>query len=213
MLRKNRSAYLRNSFLSVLALIAMAFLFCLMVLIPKACAVDRCIEYVQDVRVEHIKQFGLMFPWHYGVGQLRAESNCRSTVTAFDGGQGPAQFMPATSTYIQGLMGEKLNPRDPEQAVRMQAFYLHRIHALENWTPALWISYGIYNSGKTVLYNEWKRAGILDWDLMKLECRRKKVVTPKGYVLDFCVSGYDYPKKIEKYGNQYRRGPDGMRYW
>lgn len=184
----------------------------ILLLAPKAWSVDRCIEYVQDVRVEHIKQFGLMFPYHYGVGQLRAESNCRSTVTAFDGGMGPAQFMPATSTYIQGLMGEKLNPRDPEQAVRMQAFYMKRIHTVENWTNALFIDYQIYNGGKSTLYNEWKRAGMLDWDLMKMSCQRKKLQMKWG-VLDFCEVNYDYSKKVEKYGNAYRRGPDGMRYW
>lgn len=184
----------------------------ILLLAPKVWSIDRCIEYVQDVRVEHIKQFGLKFPYHYGVGQLRVESNCRADITSFDGGMGPAQFMPKTSTYIQGLMGEKLNPRDPEQAVRMQAFYMHRIHKVENWTPALFVSYQIYNGGRSTLYNEWKRAGILDWDLMKMSCQRKKLQFKWG-VLDLCSVNYSYSKNIEKYGNTYRRGPDGMRYW
>lgn len=172
----------------------------------------RCALLVQDVRVEHIKYFGLSFPVHYGVGQLEQESACRTNVTAFDAGQGVAQFMPKTSQYVQSLMGEKLDPYNPKHAIRMQAFYMHRIHTKENWTPALFVTYQIYNGGKATLYNEWKRAGMLDWDLMKMSCQRKKLKFKWG-ILDLCVVNYDYSKKVEKYGNTYRRGPDSMRYW
>jgi len=177
-----------------------------------ASALDRCATLVKDVRVEHTKYFGLTFPYHYGVGQLKAESACRTTATAFDGGQGPAQFMPKTTQYVQSLMGEKLNPYNSKQAIRMQAFYMYRIHTVENWTDKLWISYQIYNGGKGTLYKEFQRAGLLDWDLMKMSCTRKKIQMKWG-VLDLCEVNYDYSKKVEKYGNQYRRGPDGMRYW
>jgi hypothetical protein len=175
-------------------------------------ALDRCTTLVQAVRVEHIKYFGLQYPYWYGVGQLHQESACRTTVTAFDAGQGVAQFMPKTSQYIQSLMGEKLDPYNPKQAIRMQAFYMNRIHTKENWTDRLWISYAIYNGGKPTLYKEFQRAGILDWELMKMSCRRKKTQMKWG-VLDLCAVNYNYSKQIEKYGNLYRRGTDEMRFW
>jgi hypothetical protein len=175
-------------------------------------ALDRCESLVQTVRVEHIKYFGLQFPYWYSVGQLKQESACRTTVTAFDAGQGVAQFMPKTEQYIESLMGEKLDPYNPKQAIRMQAFYMHRIHTKENWTDRLWVSYQVYNGGKGTLYKEFQRAGILDWDSMKNTCQRKKIQMKWG-VLDLCKVNYDYSKRIEKYGNLYRRGTDEMRFW
>lgn len=183
----------------------------LMTVVPVSSA-DRCAMLVQDVRVEHIKQFGLAFPYWYGVGQLKQESACRTTVTAFDAGQGVAQFMPKTAQYVQSLMGEKLDPYNAKQAIRMQAFYMNRIHSKENWSDKLWVSYQIYNGGAGTLRKEYDRAGLLDWDLMRLYCQRKKIQFKWG-VLDLCTVNYEYSKQVEKYGNQYRRGSDGMRFW
>ena len=192
------------------ALAALAFI--LLLLAPFLRAADRCAMLVKDVRVEHTRYFGLQFPYWYGVGQLKQESACRTTVTAFDAGQGVAQFMPKTAQYVQSLMGEALDPYNPRQAIRMQAFYMNRIHTKENWTGRLWIAYQIYNGGKTTLYKEFQRAQVLDWDLMKQSCQRKKILMKWG-TLDLCLVNYDYSKKVEKYGNQYRRGADGMRFW
>jgi hypothetical protein len=101
-------------------------------------------------------------------------------------------------------MGEALDPYNPKQAIRMQAFYMYRIHTKENWTGRLWIDYQVYNGGKTTLYNEYQRAGILNWELMKKECHRKS---------NFCDINYGYSKKVERYGEGYRRGADRMWYW
>jgi hypothetical protein len=179
-----------------------------------AWAADRCALLVNDVRIEYTKQFGMMYPYWYGVGQLKTESACRSNATAFDAGQGVAQFMPRTSTYIQSLMGQTLDPYNPQHAICMQAFYMYRIHRIENWAKdkPLWIDAQIYNGGKGTLFAEYQRAKILDWDLMKLSCQRKKIKMKWG-VLDLCEVNYDYSKKIARYGNEYRRGPDQMRYW
>jgi hypothetical protein len=175
-------------------------------------ASPRCALLVQDVRVEHIKTFGLSYPYWYGVGQLEQESACRTTVTAFDQGQGVAQFMPKTAQYISSLMGEKLDPYNPKHAIRMQSYYMHRIHTKENWTDRLWIAYQIYNGGAGTLKKEFQRAGILDWELMRMSCQRKKIQFKWG-VLDLCDVNYDYSRKVDKYGNTYRRGSDGVRYW
>jgi hypothetical protein len=125
---------------------------------------------------------------------------------------GIAQFMPKTSRYIQSLMGETLDPYNPKHAIRMQAFYMKRIHAKENWTDRLWVSYAIYNGGAGALRAEAIRAGWTDWGRMKYFCQRKKIPLKSG-ILDLCEVNYDYSKKVEKYGAAYRRGPDGMRFW
>uniref|UniRef100_A0A6M3JE46 Putative transglycosylase n=2 Tax=viral metagenome TaxID=1070528 RepID=A0A6M3JE46_9ZZZZ len=173
---------------------------------------DRCSQWIQPVRTEHTKYFGFQFPYWYGVGQLRAESACRADVGSFDGGQGVAQFMPKTAQYIASLMGEALDPYNPKQAIRAQAFYMNRIHILENWGIKLWIDYQIYNGGRGTLYNEYKRAGYTDWEAMKQECQRKKIEFSWG-ILDLCVVNYDYSKKVASYGEAYRRGSDGMMFW
>jgi len=177
-------------------------------------ALDRCVTHIKDVRVAHVRYFGFQYPYWYGVGQLKQESACRSTVTAFDAGMGIAQFMPKTSQYIQSLMGEALDPYNPKHAIRMQAFYMNRIHRKENWAAGspLWISYQIYNGGAGTLQKEAIRAGKIDWSLMRFTCQRKKIQMKWG-VLDLCEVNYDYSKKVEKYGNQYRRGVDLVKYW
>ncbi len=182
-----------------------------LVAIP-AHALDRCEAHIKDVRVEHTRYFGLQFPFWYGVAQLKTESACRTSVTAFDAGQGIAQFMPKTAQYIASLMGEALNPYNPRQAIRMQAFYMNRIHRKENWTDRLWISYQIYNGGAGTLRAESQRARITDWAGMRAVCQRKKIEFKWG-ILDLCEVNYDYSRKVEKYAASYRRGPDGIRYW
>lgn len=177
-------------------------------------ASDRCAMLVQDVRVEHIKQFGFAFPYWYSVAQLKQESACRTSVTAFDQGQGVAQFMPKTAQYICSLMGETLDPYNPKHAIRMQAFYMARIHNKENFSAnqALWIDYRIYNGGAGALKAEYLRAGVLDPDVMHLFCERRKIQFKWG-ILDLCVVNKEYAEKVYKYGDAYRRGPDGMRFW
>jgi hypothetical protein len=177
----------------------------------EAATLDRCVSYGKDVRAAHSRYFGPAFPYWYALGQLRQESNCRDITTAFDGGQGPAQFMPKTAKEIQRLMGETLNPYNRQDAVRMQAFYMSKIHS-RGLTGRLWTDYQEYNGGRNALAAELKRAGVADWDLMKLSCQRKKIPLKRGF-LDLCEVNYDYSKRIAKYGNQYRQGPDAMRYW
>jgi hypothetical protein len=194
------------------ALVTLAvILFLVMTIVRSAHALDRCVSLVKDVRVEHIRYFGLQYPYWYGVGQLKQESACRTTVTAFDSGQGVAQFMPKTVQYIESLMGMKLDPYNSKQAIRMQAFYMNRIHTKENWTDSLWVSYQIYNGGRSLLYKEFQRVGILNWDLMKKSCKRNKIHI-NGGVLDLCSVNYNYSKKVKEYGELYRRGMDGMTY-
>lgn len=176
---------------------------------------DRCINYAQDVRIQYEKYFGLSFPFWYGLGQLRQESRCRGNVTAFDGGKGLAQFMPATEKYIKKLMGAPdLDPYNPEHAIRMQAFYMKRLDK-SNFAPdkGLWITYMFYNSGTGTVRKEYRRSGVACWAAMRGVCKRRVIHLKSGRNLDLCNVGYDYPVKIYKYGQRYRTGIDRRRYW
>jgi hypothetical protein len=173
---------------------------------------DRCRDYVPDVRRAHVRYLGLSYPWWYGVGQLKQESGCRASVTAFDQGQGIAQFMPKTSAEIQQAMNEKLNPYNPEHATRMQAFYMRQLHR-QNPDGRLCWNYQAYNGGWTNLKREATRAGIWDWTAMKAQCRRKIIPLGNGLGLDLCAVNYDYPIRVYRYGDAYRLGVDQWRFW
>lgn len=175
-------------------------------------ALDRCVEFRQDVRMQHTRYFGPAFPWWYGLGQLRQESGCRADARAFDHGMGIAQFMPATAREIARLMAERIDPFNPEQAIRMQAFYMARLHRKSRSGLLCW-TYQAYNGGWKTLFQENDRAGgTWSWTAMKAQCRRKKIQMRWG-ILDLCEVNYDYPVRIYRYGKHYRTGPDGMRYW
>lgn len=177
-------------------------------------SLDKCNTYINDVKRASMKYFGPTFPYWYSLGQLRQESNCKSSVTAFDGGMGIAQFMPKTSKYIQSLMGETLDPYNPQQAIRMQAYYMARIHKKENWTPKLFLDFQIYNGGAGNLKNEYNRAGkVAEWGKMRAVCRRRVIILKSGKPLDFCSVNYDYSIKVEKYAKPYKKFPDSIVYW
>ncbi len=191
--------------------ISILVLLLLQLLISQVIAADRCISFVPQVRQAHMKYLGPGYPWKYGVGQLKQESTCKESITAFDGGMGAAQFMPKTSQYIQSLMGEKLNPYNPVDATRMQAFYMARIYQKENPYKKIWFGYQVYNGGFSLLNKEADRAGQPDHDLMRLYCKRK-VIQLKSGPLDMCNVNYDYSTRIYKYGKQY--GPlDTTVFW
>lgn len=178
---------------------------------------DRCREFITDVRNSHIRNFDGNFPWWYALGQIEQESACRANVTAFDAGMGLTQFMPATWNSIKKQMGRPdLNPYKAADSIEAQAFYMASIQKKENWTnpKRLWISYQIYNGGRGLLYKEYQRAGVLDWDLMKSECQRKKIKMNWG-TLDLCEVNYDYSKKVYKRGDKYRLAKDhySYRFW
>lgn len=189
------------------------FLFLLLCfLVTYVMASDRCQQYVQDVRKANAYYFGYDFPYWYALGQLRQESNCRGELTAFDGGMGIAQFMPATEVYIENKMKAPFNPYNPKEAIKANAFYMYSLHK-QNWDGALWLTYCFYNSGAGTMTKEYKRVGITDYELMKSVCQRKILTLKSGQKLNLCDVGYDYPKKIYRYGNQYRIGTDKLKFW
>lgn len=84
--------------------------------------------------------------WIDRAAQVKAESLFRADATASDGGQGLAQFMPATWAWVQaqGWVQHDASPYDPVQAIRAQHAYMLWLEArVEGLNPAL----GAYNAG------------------------------------------------------------------
>lgn len=172
-------------------------------------AADRCKDLVPDVRSAARRTFGSAFPWHYNLGQLRLESGCRERITAFDGGQGVAQFMPATARALAQALGEDFDPQDRAQSIRMQAIFLRDLYR-GNPAPGrpLWAMYQAYNGGAGLLKSEARRAGAWDWERMRAACRRRVLTLKGGEPLDLCAVNYLYSVRVHKYGDLYRTGGD-----
>lgn len=203
----------------VIGLVILFYLMCLASLLTDwneeayAGALDRCEQYVHMERTQHWKYFGLTFPYHYGVGQIRQESACRADAVAFDGGMGLMQVMPKTQGYIENYIGQ-FDPYNPNQAIRAQAWYMYTLHKSNfEKDKALWVTYMFYNSGQGTVTKEYKRAGQACFCHMREVCKRKVITLKSGQLLDLCTIGYEYPIKVYNYGLKYKVLPDGMRYW
>jgi len=178
--------------------------------VPKHLA--RCVQFKDDIRRANFLYWGVDFPYWYAIGQAQQESSCRADITAFDGGQGLFQFMPATAKEVEGKMREAVDPNIAADAIRMNAYYMRQLHN-QNWTGWLWLTYQAYNGGWGNLKKEYQRAGVSDWALMKSQCQRKKVTLKSGQVLDFCEVNYDYSRKVRINGDYFRIGDDCISFW
>ncbi len=210
----------------IILLMELIILFCLMCIASaliewdeSAHALDRCQDYITDIRIQHWKYFGLNFPYWYGVGQAKQESNCRANVTAFDAGMGLTQFMPATWKMVEGHIG-KLDPYNPGNSIRAQTWYMWQLQK-ENWDKdkRLFLTYMFYNSGSGTVRKEYLRSISVchcksaDYEVMKSICKRRVLTLKNGNKLDLCQVGYDYPKQIYKFGQKYKVFADAWRYW
>lgn len=175
--------------------------------------VGRCRQYAGEVRRAHFGQFGVDYPWWYGVGQLQQESGCRNVISLDGiGSQGVSQVTWSFwGKYLERAGIDNL--ATPANQIRAQAF-INR----DAWNQArpkrLWIGFQIYNGGRLVL-KEIEAAGVAEWSAARAKCRRKVVVFKSGQRLDACEINYDYSQKLATYGEQYRIGPDAPKfvYW
>lgn len=185
-------------------------------------AADRCADFKDEVRKASWKYLGVQAPWWYLLGQLKQESGCRADIISFDGGEGIAQFMPVTREYVSKVKGYPIDPFNPASAIDGQTFYMKMLDE-QNRAPGkpLWVSFAFYNSGAGTLNKEARREGeqcaecheLWAYAQMKKICLRKKLVLKGGKILDLCDVGYDYPVRIHKYGELFRQGVDGRRFW
>jgi hypothetical protein len=195
-----------NCWLKIIAIILLLF-----ALAINSYAEDRCVKYTKDVRSSFFYYFGVDFPYHYAIGQLKQESACRDKVTAFDAGMGVAQFMPTTVDFVSSKIG-KFNPYNAKEAIKAQAYYMSYLHK-QNWDGRLWLTFQAYNGGWRLLKSESIKAKTTNWQKMRNVCNRKVITLKNGNLLDFCFVNYDYSCKIYKYGKEYKLFNDKMRYW
>ncbi|MDD5548639.1 MAG: hypothetical protein PHI79_03460 [Sulfurovaceae bacterium] len=177
------------------------FLF-VMLLAVSLQANPRCHNYIQNVRVAHYEQFGVDFPYQYGVAQLQQESNCRDVISLDGvGSQGLPQI---TYRLWQKTLSSKGvdNIKSIPNQLKAQAIIMKSLH---NPKYGLWVTYQVYNGGGLVV-KEINRAGIESWDKAKKNCHRgKSCFRFKGQVQcrSNCDINYEYSKNIYKYGNLY----------
>ena len=197
----------------IVNLIALFFFFLILLVlgILQAHGLERCHKYVKDVRIQHTYYFGSNYPYWYGIGQLMQESNCRPDIISFDGGMGLAQFMSATEREAEKYLGD-LDMYNPEHAIKAQAWYMARLDR-QNPDGRLFINYMFYNSGSGTVKREARKAGAWNYEAMRSVCSRKVLILKNGRLLDLCDVGYDYPRRIYSFSQQYRISYDRRAYW
>lgn len=152
---------------------------------------------------------GMDAPYWLFLGQIEQESRCREGATAFDGGAGLGQFMPATARWIHGRedslweIAAKPSPCDPRWSIRALILYdryLYRVTACEGW----YFTLRAYNGGAGNLNREIARAGSCDVARVEGMCARRKLRLKSGSVLDLCAVNIDYPRQVMRRGERYR---------
>ncbi len=174
---------------------------------------QRCQSYTQEVRRAHWTQFGVDYPYWYGVGQLHQESGCRDIVSRDGvGSQGLAQITWRWHKETLQKHGIKSLDAIPDQ-LKAQAILMRQM-----WVQkyGLWVTYQVYNGGGYVL-KEINRAGIENWELAKAQCRRGQscFTYPSGKMecVSNCEINYDYSVKVYRYGKLYAIGSDQIKFW
>lgn len=109
-------------------------------------AADLCEQYRSMLTREAQAVHGINAPVPMFAGQLRQESSCRASVTAWDNGRGLAQFMDGTSAQVVRSFPE-LGPADPyaprwaiRALVRYDGWIYDRVKgdtACERWAATL----------------------------------------------------------------------------
>ena len=178
--------------------------------LSEARGIERCQNLTQQVRVAHYKHFGTDFPYHYSIGQLQAESNCRNIISRDGvGSEGVGQI---TYRVWKGALQKQgiTDVKSTSNNVKAQA-YINKVSYDQAKYKKLWVAYQIFNGG-TLVNKELTRAGKDDWALAKAACRRKMIHFQGGYSESACTVNYDYSVKVYKYGQLYRSIPDSNSY-
>jgi hypothetical protein len=186
----------------VLLIIAMSFTYA-----------QRCELYIQEVRKAHYSQFGLDFPYQYGVGQLQQESGCRNIISN-DGVSSEGLPQITYRVWQKPLRAKGIESITAiSDQLKAQAIIMHSVYKSQY---GLWVTYQIYNGGGLVL-KEINRAKIAQWDKAKEKCRRgQSCFTYKGITTcrSNCDINYDYSQRVFKYGEPYAKVESkNFKYW
>ncbi|MBA5605852.1 transglycosylase SLT domain-containing protein [Duganella sp. FT3S] len=109
-------------------------------------ATDACDQYRPTLVREAQAVYGLAAPVPMFAAQLRQESSCRASITAWDNGRGLAQFMDDTSKQVAHMYPEigAPDPYSPKWAIRALVRYDGWLHKrvqgdteCERWGAAL----------------------------------------------------------------------------
>lgn len=167
----------------------------------------------QKVRVEHVKRFGVNFPYQYAVAQLEQESGCRPSISNDGvGSQGVAQI---TYRLWKNVLDKEgiIEITSLQGSLRAQAAIMHYLHVTGQ---PLWIIYQRYNGGDWVL-KEIKKAGVQDWAKAKAQCTRgNSHFTLKNGTVQTrsnCDINYEYSQNIYTLGKRYGDVKDSKQYW
>jgi hypothetical protein len=185
----------------------------LILVISFSYAQQRCELYIQEVRKAHYSQFGVDFPYQYGVGQLQQESECRNIISRDGvGSEGLPQITYRVWQKTLKSNGIKSIIAIPDQ-LKAQAVIMKSVYKPQY---GLWVTYQVYNGGGLVI-KEISRAKIAEWSKAKEQCHRgKSCFTYKGITTcrSNCDINYEYSQNIFKYGAQYAKVESKtFKYW
>jgi len=144
------------------------------------------------------------------MGQIEQESGCREGITAFDGGQGLGQFMPATAKDMQEReaalreLGAEPMPYAPRWAIRALVLYDHWL-CQRTGCKGFYYVFRSYNGGLGILNREIKNADSCEQEAIERQCKRKIIRLKNGAMLDFCKVNIEYPRLIFKRAEKYIR--------
>jgi len=225
--------------LEILAIIGIFFIFVMILIFSlPARAIDRCQNYIPEIRSNSIRYLGLEYPYWYNLGCAMTETNCRQDLVSFDGGIGLFQLTPSTGITAVIKKEFPVNPYNAESNIRAQAFYMHLIKDKYMRQPSVKFKnkyqiepltftnkcgirlsdlYRHYNGGYWFVW-ESKLADktyACDEKDMRSHCVRGGtwVGTKNRRWLSFCDVNYSYAEKVYKYGQRYKIGKDNIRYW
>lgn len=189
--------------------------FTLLLSLPLANAKDNCLKLKEITKQAHKDVIGEKYPYWYGLGLMRAETNCRWLVSL--DGHGSIGYAQITPKFLDHIL-KPLFP-DYDKPYSQDHFYaLAYLTGLElKRACRLWQVYQAYNGGGLV-YEECKRANSCTHEECKKECRRKNVcvwMTSEGckQYRSACEINYGYSVKVYKFGQLYKDGVDEMRFW
>lgn len=191
---------------------------------------SRCIQYRQDVRKEVEYYMGINFPWHYQMGCMEQESNCRSDIVSFDNGIGLFQLTPSTGIVkeVNKDLGMIIDPYNPKQNIKAAVYYVSKVMkknaqfkkvvfgkkktviSPKKYTDKCGLKladiYQFYNGGYWYYYEAYKSGYSCSRPIVRTFCTRGGAYTDKAKKnwLSFCQVNYDYPDQIYKRGNKYK---------